>query len=225
MTRLQSRGYLGIKYNVNGCVTLLKADDAYEALLLEALIPGTPLSNLYPAHDLCAVEHDVQVMKLLHSHSPQSSTYSFQTMLQWLELFETINAPDTLKPHIAQARLIAHKLRKTQGTEYVLHGDLHHENILLGKDGWKALDPKGVIGEPAYDVGAFLTNPPELCFAPNLPEILAHRLNALSLGLSLDRDRIKDASYVRIILSACWSVQEHTDWEHYVRCAELVQRV
>ena len=42
----------------------------------------------------------------------------------------------------------------------LLHGDLQHYNVLLDKDrGWVAIDPKGVVGELEYEVGALLRNP------------------------------------------------------------------
>ncbi|MCX8280383.1 phosphotransferase [Phyllobacterium sp. 0TCS1.6C] len=42
-----------------------------------------------------------------------------------------------------------------------LHGDLHHENILHGPRGWLAIDPKGLIGDSAYDVANMFYNPLE----------------------------------------------------------------
>ena len=42
----------------------------------------------------------------------------------------------------------------------LIHGDLHHYNILIvGKYSWLAIDPKGVIGPAAYEVGPLLMNP------------------------------------------------------------------
>ncbi|ADB42696.1 aminoglycoside phosphotransferase family protein [Spirosoma linguale] len=42
----------------------------------------------------------------------------------------------------------------------VLHGDLHHENVLdLGKRGWLAIDPKGLVGERAFDFANLFYNP------------------------------------------------------------------
>lgn len=35
------------------------------------------------------------------------------------------------------------ELCDSMGEEVVLHGDLHHENILRSGDGWVAVDPKG----------------------------------------------------------------------------------
>ena len=41
----------------------------------------------------------------------------------------------------------------------LIHGDLHHFNILSSERSWLAIDPKGVIGPAAYEVGPLLTNP------------------------------------------------------------------
>ncbi len=41
----------------------------------------------------------------------------------------------------------------------LLHGDLHHGNILLGPDGWQVIDPKGMVGDPAFEPSAYMRNP------------------------------------------------------------------
>ena len=42
----------------------------------------------------------------------------------------------------------------------LLHGDLHHYNVLSDRArGWCAIDPKGVVGELEYELGAALRNP------------------------------------------------------------------
>ncbi len=42
----------------------------------------------------------------------------------------------------------------------VLHGDLHHGNVLdFGERGWLAIDPKGLLGEAAFDFCNLLCNP------------------------------------------------------------------
>lgn len=41
----------------------------------------------------------------------------------------------------------------------LLHGDFHHDNILLGNDGeYIIIDPKGVIGDPVFDIARFILN-------------------------------------------------------------------
>lgn len=40
-----------------------------------------------------------------------------------------------------------------------LHGDLHGQNILKSATGWYAIDPKGYVGDPSFELGAFIRNP------------------------------------------------------------------
>jgi streptomycin 6-kinase len=44
--------------------------------------------------------------------------------------------------------------------ECVLHGDLHHDNVLdFGDREWLAIDPHGLFGERAFDFANIFTNP------------------------------------------------------------------
>ena len=73
----------------------------------------------------------------------------------------------------------------------VLHGDLHHFNILAAeRQPWLAIDPKGVVGEPVYETGALLRNPwPDLLSLPDPGRILARRVDQLAEELGFDRAR------------------------------------
>jgi len=51
------------------------------------------------------------------------------------------------------------RLLERRGQASFLHGDLHHYNILLSGNGWKAIDPKGLEGEKEFEAAAFLRNP------------------------------------------------------------------
>lgn len=214
-------------YDGKGCVTLLASDETHHAMLLEAIKPGISLKSLFPEHDAQAIEIAVQVMKQLYA-KPLPTSHNFRTMHDWLSLFDTLEIPHELKKQVSRARDIAKKLRATQQSEYLLHGDLHHENILHGPDSvWKTIDPKGIVGEPAYEVGAFMCNPSELMQQPAVKKIISQRIDAFSTLLNIDRQRIIDACYVRIILSVCWTVQDKLDWQNNddLLCAELIERL
>ena len=45
------------------------------------------------------------------------------------------------------------------GRAVLVHGDLHHHNILDAGDRHLAIDPKPMLGEPEFDVPPFLWNP------------------------------------------------------------------
>jgi streptomycin 6-kinase len=91
----------------------------------------------------------------------------------------------------------------------LLHGDLHHENILFDDHrGWLAIDPKGVIGELEFEIGTVLLNPiahPAL-FASRT--VVQRRVDIFQRVLQLDNERILRWAFARAVLSAVWSWED-----------------
>ncbi|AWM77724.1 aminoglycoside phosphotransferase family protein [Phenylobacterium parvum] len=58
----------------------------------------------------------------------------------------------------ARAAGVLEQLLATTAIEVPLHGDLHHGNLLDGGRGrgWLAIDPKGLVGDPACDYAVML---------------------------------------------------------------------
>jgi streptomycin 6-kinase len=88
----------------------------------------------------------------------------------------------------------------------LLHGDLQHYNVLFDKQrGWVAIDPKGVVGELEFEVGALLRNP-EALFAN--PATIQRRLEILTNSLPLNYSRTIQWSYAQAVLSALWDIED-----------------
>ncbi|MDR3550474.1 MAG: aminoglycoside phosphotransferase family protein [Candidatus Babeliales bacterium] len=192
-------------YDGNSCIRLIESNMAHNAILLELAIPGTSLLSFFPDADDAAIEYTIAIMKSLHA-MPIPSDVGVPTVRNWLkDLFEPPQVPHMY--HIHKAQKIAERLLATQSTKDVLlHGDLHHGNILLSARGWLAIDPKGVIGEPAFEVCAFIRNPYPEQLKPK--ELLAHRIELFAQGLAIDKQRLHEWLYVRVVLDACWSINE-----------------
>lgn len=61
---------------------------------------------------------------------------------------------------LERAASVAAELLAVQQEMTVLHGDIHHGNILdFGPRGWLAIDPKGLLGERTFDYANILCNP------------------------------------------------------------------
>ena len=90
-----------------------------------------------------------------------------------------------------------------------LHGDLQHYNVLFDSDrGWLAIDPKGVMAEIEYEIGAGLRNP---CEKPELlasPKTVERRLRCFEAKLKLDYDRMLAWGFAQAVLSAIWTVED-----------------
>ena len=100
-------------------------------------------------------------------------------------------APIEAHPLVAPARRLYEQL-EPRG-DVVLHADFHHHNLLRRGAEWIAIDPKPVVGEPEFDVPAFLWNP--LGTKPTLDRT-ERRIRAFA-GAGLDADRIRRWSIVR----------------------------
>lgn len=201
-------------YGGRGACRLLAADAVAGALLLECLLPGTTLVSLAEADDEAATRVAAQVMARLWAPPPPE--HRFPGVADW------VAGLSELRPHfggstgpfapalIDRAEGLFAELLPTQATPVVLHGDLHHMNILAaGPDAWRAIDPKGVIGEPAYEIGALIRNPiPGVRSWPDLPRVLDRRLAVLAETLDLDRRRLYGWALAQAVLSAWWSVED-----------------
>ncbi len=91
----------------------------------------------------------------------------------------------------------------------VLHGDIHHNNVLdFGPRGWLAIDPWGYVGERAYDYANIFKNP-DISFMSKAH--LGRRLSSVAMKARLDRDRLLRWVYAHAGLSAAWAIEDDTD--------------
>jgi streptomycin 6-kinase len=216
-------------FDGQGAVRLLNADVDQAVMLIEHLQPGAALSSL---EDSRATSAAASVMRRLWRPAP--SDQAFPHIADWAaglrRLRERFGGGTGPLPAdvFAEAELLFEQLIKTMATPVLLHGDLHHGNILSAqRDSWLAIDPKGLIGEPACETGALLRNPmPELLMAQNPRQILERRLDQLADELELDRSRIGGWALAQAVLSAAWSVEDHgRGWEPAIACARLLSTI
>ena len=213
-----------------GAVRLLDSRRAWGALLLEQLIPGTPLSSLKDDEEATRVAAGV----MADLWQPVPAEHPFPSVARWalglVRLRERFNGgsgpfPESL---VATAETLYADLLPSMEAPMVLHGDLHHENIVAARrQPWLALDPKGLVGEPAYEVGALLRNPiPGLMQAPDPGLILDRRVRILSETLGFDRQRLIAWGLAQAVLSAWWDIEDSTQgWEHPIGCAQHLARM
>ena len=214
-------------FNGHGAVQLLDADPEQGILLLERLMPGTPLTSV--ADDEQATSAAVQVMRQLWRPVPPA--HPFPTVADRADglkrMREQIGGgcgpfPSSL---VERAEVLFAELIGSMAEPVLLHGDLHHGNILAAeRQPWLAIDPKGVVGEPAYEVGALLRNPmPQLLAQPHPEHILARRLDQLAEELGFERERILGWGLAQAVLSGWWSYEDHgRGWEPSIECARLL---
>jgi len=214
-------------FDGEGVVRLLEADAGVGALLLEQIEPGTQLAALCEQDDEGATVAASSVMRRLWRPAPHEHT--FPTVADWGRGFQRLrerfgrDAGPFPKKLVDEAENLFFELTRSMSAPALLHGDLHHFNILAAaREPWLAIDPKGVVGEPAYEVGALLRNPmPQLLTWPHLSRVQARRVEQLSEELGFDKQRLHGWGLAQAVLSAWWSFEDTgKDWEHAVAVAE-----
>ena len=216
-------------FNGDGAVKLLEADREKAVILLERVTPGVPLSE--EVDDEKATRILASVIKKLYK--PLPSSHTFTTIDGWIkELSNFHNKPgSTIQPLpldlINKARELFTYLIKTSAPAVLVHGDLHHDNIISStRAGWLAIDPKGIAAEPAYEVAAMIRNPyQKLKDIANLEEILRRRILILSKELGFNPLRIHQWCLAQTVLSAVWNHGEAKGSEHAIRVARALERL
>lgn len=214
-------------YDGRGVCRLLAANEAQGAFLLERVLPGVTLNTL-PDDDAATIIA-AQVMGQLWQPAP--ANHAFPSLARWTE------AILQLRPHFGgatgpfPARLVdtavslRAELLADDVTPLLLHGDCHHYNVLTAqRQPWLAIDPKGVVGDPAYEPSTLLYNPIQTFpFRPDMPHLLRRRLDILAETLGIDRARLLRWGIVQNVLSVWWSVEDNeSGWEPVLRIGEAL---
>ncbi|WP_432353607.1 aminoglycoside phosphotransferase family protein [Sporosarcina sp. A2] len=209
-------------YNGHGCVRLVNENRERGAMLLEKLIPGQMLCDL--SDEEVVVQEFISVWKKLRRDLPDDS--DLPLIKDWIVSLEAYQKHhwdedgDLPNERVRQALRYFHELRESTETLGLLHGDLHHENILYSQErGWLAIDLKGVGGDPSFDLVQFMLN--HLMEKPNPKALLRYRVEQICELLVLDKRRLLKVAIAMSMLYACWFVEDkHPAWIERLQCAQ-----
>lgn len=196
--------------------------DAHGDTMLLEYLDGPPLSALVnTGRDAEATEILATVCRGLHAPTspPPAGLHSLAARFQPLR-----DAAATDALHARAAAAAAHLL--TTGPAAIpLHGDLHHGNILADASGaWRAIDPKGLIGDPHYDLANALCNPLEFPGTRD-PGRAAAMARSLATVTGLDAARLLAYAACHACLAALWCLQDGTDPHHPQVMAHILDAV
>lgn len=194
-------------YDGRGAVRLLWADPARGALLLERAVPGHDLGTV-PDDEATAVIADR--LRLLHTAPVPDGLDHVRSEQDAFAAHLTRFPGDDPLPRrtVEHAAALWAELCADPGRDVLLHGDLHHHNVLAAtRDPWLAIDPHGRVGDPGYDCGQVLYNPLD-ADPPDLAARAPRRLEQLADVLGLGRDRAMAWGFAVCVLSEVWCAQD-----------------
>ena len=201
-------GRLMAWWNGEGAARVLAHDEP--ALLLERLDGERSLAAMVAAgHDDEASRILCDVLARLHAPR-RGAPPALAPLAHWFEALTA--AARTHGEFLAEADAMARRLLASQRDVVVLHGDIHHFNVLdAGPRGWLAIDPKGLSGERTFDFVNILRNP-DLVTA-TAPGRFAHQVGVLAEAGALDPRRLIEWTVAFTGLSAAWHLGDGTSAE------------
>lgn len=216
-------------YAGRGICACHDADAAQGVLLLERIVPGADLRSVTDRAERFRIAAD------LFANLPVAlaGDYGFPSYRDWIirafakaRTGETRVGPDLLAFVDAAAQYFA-EIDAAGRPRLLLHGDLHHMNILQdGRGGWKAIDPKGVIGVAAMGAARFMQNEFRLFDPADRLERLDQMTAVFAERLGEPRHLVAKCGFVEHVLATVWSAEENEAPEALAiavaECAELL---
>jgi streptomycin 6-kinase len=204
----------------HGAARLLEAEPGLGGLLLERIEPGTMLAEPSGFDDDAATRVAADLLRKLWR--PAEAAAGLIALESWCAAYArnrdvlAHGVPGFPAELFQRADALREELLASTDHPVVLHGDLHHFNILRSdRAGWLAIDPKGLVGDRCFDVCQFLVNP-----GPVPASVNRRRLDIFCAELNLDLQRTRQWCLVHAVLDACWSFEDGADWRTRVAYAE-----
>jgi streptomycin 6-kinase len=197
-----------------GAVPLLEWD-GHAVLMERAAGPRSLAAIAYGGGDDEATRILCETAARLHAPRTKPPPLALRSLENWfVDLWPAAShAPSRHQAVLRQCIAAARYLLDTPQEEIVLHGDLHHGNVLdFGPQrGWLAIDPKGLYGERGFDYANILCNPePEEDepWLPLQPGRFARQVDIIARQARLDRVRLLHWALAYAGLSATWYLKE-----------------
>lgn len=207
-------------FDGNGAVRVLKSDKRAQLLSFAKgnFLRSLSISNQDPEATLVACD----VIKKLHAKRSsivpdlRSLTDLFSEFLRYAK-----SGQDEL---FIDGAAITTLLLETETDQVVLHGDLHHKNIIGSWElGWLAIDPKGYFGERTFDLANFFYNPDDVPSLIETSERVTKMANIFSKELGIPTDRILKFAFAFGCLSAFWSIEDKQNPASRLRIARIIR--
>ncbi|MGI4850408.1 MAG: aminoglycoside phosphotransferase family protein [Janthinobacterium lividum] len=185
-----------------GTVNVFEKNDGL--LLLRRAVPGISLKNHTSSHE--AISIICRMMKKLHQADiPQD--VCFPHINDWLKILDQEwNIPTS---YLRKARQLRDQLTIGSSPCVLLHGDLHHDNIIQDDLDWLVIDPKGVIGPAIHEVWAFIID-------------MEKDTQYVADYFNYEVQVVRQWYFIHLILATLWNIQDGVTPKFFLDLAEKV---
>lgn len=199
------------EYNGKRFCYVFDSDIENGVILEECIKPGIRL------RDEQSLEKRLNVFSNLFNglHIEPENPSIYPTYIEWVSrITRYMSGRDDYKElylYMKKAENICLQISQSYNRKMLLHGDFHHDNILLNNDGeYKIIDPKGVVGDPIFDVPRYILNESEEGISSEkYYEKICTIINSLETSLSIPKKIIKQCYFIEMSMANCWDVEDN----------------
>lgn len=223
------RELLGLRLGAPIAVRVVDQDATRGVLLLERALPGTALDELAGQDDDVVTETLATVIRDYGRPLDDPGSLGLRPLEEYAEAFERFDrgsygrigrgAPrmdelGSALPAMRSARDTAERvlseLLVDHSAPYLLHGDLHHGNVLADDErGLVVVDPWGLYGDRSADVAPALHNPLEyVARTTDVHALVRRRIAIYAEVLDIDKEHLTAWCYVYNVIRALWTVED-----------------
>ncbi|MFG2439044.1 aminoglycoside phosphotransferase family protein [Streptomyces sp. NPDC048508] len=188
-----------------GAVLLHERDDERFAMLLERVEPST-LAEVEDGDEVATVAG--RLNRRLAIPAPPGLPRLREQADAWeAQLFKDAEQlPRALPRQVLDAAVATLRELGRVQPDTLVHGDLHARNILRAdREPWLAVDPKGYVGDPAYDGGTLLkARALKLLEADDLHKAVHRVLDVFTEAAEIDRERVQRWAQFHAVQASFW---------------------
>lgn len=192
-----------------------------QVYIMERIMPADTLYESVPRNDRIKIVG--RIFKGLHKTDIPDS--AFPTYSEWFEAGKegTKNRKDCeeLYQYLYSAERMLADINQKYSRNLLLHGDLHHENILKNENGsYTVIDPKGVIGDPVFDLSRFILDEFRDDLTSEPKDVIIDFVQKLGDSVSIPCEILLRCLYIETVI---WLFREDlANGESLEECQQLI---
>lgn len=210
---------------MNGLLPTVATDDRSGLVAMPLAVPGTTLEQ--------RLLDDRQATVILATCASRLKTeppthHQCRPLTEIAAVFDRTwaSVPTDGREAVDLARATFDQLLATTTEQSLLHGDLHHGNVLRHHDEWVVIDPKGFVGDPASEIAALLGNPSSLTEQLQIePSIWQQRIETYADVTGHPAERLRDWAFAQGVVRALWSLEDNEPWRGSLAEAVLISNL
>lgn len=187
----------------NRCPNVFILNEKKGYIILEDIKPGEKLDSIKDLESRIEIIKDI----FISFNNKPTEEINIPNYLDVLKKqIHLINQNEFAK-YISNVKKYCKNIEDLNLEKVVIHGDLHHWNILKKNDKWISIDPSSFIAEKIFDTAVYLQN--EFWKYGENAENIAKTTELLASKLNINLKLLYEALYINLMLTVTWNIEDN----------------